>query len=141
VFPINIEARDRFLSFATAAGAAWMGNLRDLNAAVARMATFAAEGRITTEIVDGEMTRLKSSWSLPVTESSSDDLDVLLGEYGLSTLDPFARVQLAEVLRVCRMSGNLSEAGRQIFSISRTKKGTTNDADRLRKYLARFSLD
>ena len=80
-------------------------------------------------------------WSLPVTESSSDDLDVLLGESGRSTLDPFDRVQLAEVLRVCRISRNLSEAGRQLFSISRTKKGTTNDADRLRKYLARFGLD
>jgi transcriptional regulatory protein RtcR len=56
-------------------------------------------------------------------------------------LDPFDRVQLAEVVRVCRASRNLSEAGRQLFAVSRTKKETTNDADRLRKYLARFGLD
>jgi transcriptional regulatory protein RtcR len=137
----NKEARERFLAFATAADAAWTGNFRDLNAAVTRMATFAAGGRITADIVDGETVRLKSSWSLAATEPPSNELDVVLSESVRSTIDPFDRVQLAEVLRVCRSSRNLSEAGRQLFSISRTKKGTTNDADRLRKYLARFGLD
>lgn len=36
--------------------------------------------------------------------------------------------------------GNLPDAGRKLFSVSRTKKGTANDADRLRNYLARFGL-
>src|SRR6185295_15038305 len=64
-----------------------------------------------------------------------------LEESALSGLDPFDRVQLAEVVRVCRSSRTLSEAGRALFSASRTKKGSSNVADRLRKYLARFGLD
>jgi transcriptional regulatory protein RtcR len=91
--------------------------------------------------VQGETCRLKASWFRPAAEPKPDDLDDLLGESARSALDPFDRVQLAEVLRICRSSRNLSEAGRQLFSVSRTKKGTTNDADRLRKYLARFGLD
>jgi transcriptional regulatory protein RtcR len=35
----------------------------------------------------------------------------------------------------------LSEAGRLLFAASRKSKATVNDADRLRKYLARFGLD
>jgi len=136
----NKEARERFLKFATAADAIWTGNFRDLNAAVIRMATMAAGGRITVDIVDGEMNRLRSSWSLPITKASSV-LDALLSEPARSELDPFDSVQLAEVVRICRSSRTLSEAGRQLFAVSRTKKGIPNDADRLRKYLARFGLD
>jgi len=58
----------------------------------------------------------------------------------LAELDRFDRVQLAEVLRVCAGSRSLSEAGRALFSVSRHRRSTTNDADRLRKYLARFRL-
>lgn len=137
----NKEAHQRFLNFATAADAAWTGNFRDLNAAVTRMATFAAGGRITTDIVDSEVARLRASWSRPGGESFGPDLDALLGKAADLELDPFDRIQLAEVLRVCRSSRNLSEAGRQLFAVSRTKRGTKNDADRLRKYLARFRLD
>jgi transcriptional regulatory protein RtcR len=32
-------------------------------------------------------------------------------------------------------------ARRRLFAVSRSRKGSTNDADRLRKYLARFGLD
>ena len=38
-------------------------------------------------------------------------------------------------------SRSLSEAGRKLFTASRQKRKTHNDADRLRKYLARFGLD
>ena len=55
-------------------------------------------------------------------------------------LDLFDRVQLAEVLRICRESATLSRAGRSLFSVSRTRKKAVNDADRLRKYLGRFGL-
>jgi transcriptional regulatory protein RtcR len=50
-------------------------------------------------------------------------------------------VQLAEAIRVCRASRSLSEAGRSLFAASRTRRSSANDADRLRKYLARFGLD
>jgi transcriptional regulatory protein RtcR len=59
----------------------------------------------------------------------------------LADIDLFDRVQLAEVVRVCRTSRSLSDAGRRLFAVSRTRKAAPNDADRLRKYLARFGLD
>ncbi len=45
------------------------------------------------------------------------------------------------MLDVCRVSASLSEAGRTLFAVSRQSKKQPNDADRLRKYLARFGLD
>ena len=56
-------------------------------------------------------------------------------------LDPFDRVQLALVVETCRTSRSLSEAGRALFAASRARRSSSNDADRLRKYLARFGLD
>jgi transcriptional regulatory protein RtcR len=35
----------------------------------------------------------------------------------------------------------MSEAGRALFTASRGRKKTVNDADRLRKYLARFGIE
>jgi len=57
-----------------------------------------------------------------------------------ATLDRFDRVQLADVVQVCRASTSLSEAGRRLFATSREQRTSVNDADRLRKYLARFDL-
>jgi len=45
------------------------------------------------------------------------------------------------VLSVCRAADSLSEAGRRLFAVSRQGKKQPNDADRLRKYLARFGLN
>ena len=56
------------------------------------------------------------------------------------SLDRFERVQLEEVLRVCAASPSLSAAGRALFASSRAEKHSSNDADRLRKYLARHGL-
>ena len=64
----------------------------------------------------------------------------LLGGERASALDRFERVQLGDVLRVCRGAPSLSAAGRELFASSRTHKHSTNDADRLRKYLARHDL-
>jgi transcriptional regulatory protein RtcR len=49
-------------------------------------------------------------------------------------------LQLAAVIKVCRECRTLSEAGRTLFGSSRERKKSANDADRLRKYLSRFSL-
>ena len=51
------------------------------------------------------------------------------------------RVQLASVIEVCKRSRSLSEAGRTLFGASRARKSLANDADRLRKYLARFGVE
>ena len=55
-------------------------------------------------------------------------------------LDEFDRFQLEGVLKICRSCPSLSEAGRRLFAQSRQRKAKPNDADRLRKYLARFGL-
>jgi transcriptional regulatory protein RtcR len=59
----------------------------------------------------------------------------------LLAIDLFDQIQLASVIRVCREHSSLSAAGRTLFAASRAQKASANDADRLRKYLARFGLD
>ena len=68
-------------------------------------------------------------------------VEALLGSGQLEEIDPFDRVQLDYVVGVCRQSPSLSEAGRTLFAASRQQRTSTNDADRLRKYLAKFGLD
>lgn len=137
---MNREARQRFLAFAAEPTSTWAGNFRDLNATVTRMATLAAGGRITVDHVHAEIARLRLAWQ--ATDAATDDgLDALLTSTALAELDPFDRVQLADVVRVCRSTRSLSDAGRTLFAASRRAKANPNDADRLRKYLARFGLD
>lgn len=135
----NKEARALYLSFATSAEARWPGNFRDLAASVTRMATLSERGRIDVAGVHGEIARLKRLWG--DASGEPDSVSALLGEDIAAAIDPFDRVQLAEAIRVCRASRSLSEAGRTLFAASRLKRTSANDADRLRKYLARFGLD
>jgi transcriptional regulatory protein RtcR len=58
----------------------------------------------------------------------------------LDRIDLFDRLQLEQVIEICRTSASLSAAGRRLFAVSRDAKAKPNDADRLRKYLARFGL-
>jgi transcriptional regulatory protein RtcR len=134
----NKEARQRYLGFAKSADAHWPGNFRDLGASITRMATLSPRGRIDVDCVDAEIARLKRLWS---GGENSDGLENLLPPAALADLDPFDRVQLCEVVRVCRASRSLSEAGRKLFAASLARRTSGNDADRLRKYLARFGLN
>jgi transcriptional regulatory protein RtcR len=146
----NREARERFLAFGSAPDAAWCGNFRDLNAAVTRMATLARGGRIDVAVVDEETARLRAQWDALAPALSATAVGPALGDEALLTsvmgaarveaLDRFDRVQLADVVRVCRATGSLSAAGRVLFAASRARRSSVNDADRLRKYLARFEL-
>ncbi len=129
------EARERFLRFGQ--GWSWPGNFRDLNAAVTRMSTFAEGGRITLDVVEDEITRVQGE--TPPRGTTSSLLTAALGERA-ATLDRFDAVQLADVLAVCKNARSLSDAGRTLFAQSRASKASANDADRLRKYLARFDL-
>ncbi|CAN5714809.1 RNA repair transcriptional activator RtcR [soil metagenome] len=139
---ISKEARSHFLEFACSPDALWLGNFRDFNGALLRMSTLAPGGRITREVVDEEVRRLRATWrSATGPEALTDTLDQVLAPDGVAALDPFDRVQLAEVVRICRSSRSLSEAGRALFAASRTRRASPNDADRLRKYLARFGLE
>ncbi|AIE68162.1 MULTISPECIES: RNA repair transcriptional activator RtcR [Klebsiella] len=123
------DARERYLAFACSPQAQWRGNFRELGSSVARMATLAEQGRITLAVAEEEIMLLKESWQLT---TSSPDIAL--------EIDLFDRRQLETVLEVCQRSVSLSEAGRELFAVSRQKKANPNDADRLRKYLARFGL-
>ena len=136
----NKEARRRFLDFAISDGAAWRANFRDLNGAVTRMATLAPGNRINVATVEEEILRLETAWRNSTPDGSENLLIEVLGAEQTAELDRFDCVQLAEAIRVCRQSKSLSEAGRRLFGVSRTRKTSPNDADRLRKYLSRFGL-
>ena len=141
----NAEARTRYLSFAQSSEASWPGNFRDLGASITRLATLAHAGRINVELVDEEISRLRKLWGgrsgasvNPQHVVQANKLIALGVE--LAALDRFDRAQLLDVLDVCQASKSLSDAGRTLFQASRAEKVQQNDADRLRKYLARFEL-
>jgi transcriptional regulatory protein RtcR len=135
------EARGEFLQFALSPSAMWSGNFRDLNAAVARMGTLSQGARISVDLVREEVQRLKEFWSDDPPTALDGSLNDVLSADQLEKIDLFDRLQLERVLEICRKSRSLSEAGRTLFHVSRSKKATNNDADRLRKYLARFDLE
>ena len=106
------------------------------------MATLAQSGRITEVIVDDEVVRLLRLWR-PHTERNGQQavaLEALIGAEAASQLDLFDALQLETVIKICRQSKSLSETGRALFGVSREAKSQPNDADRLKKYLARFGL-
>ena len=134
----NAESRALYLAFATAPDADWRGNFRDLSASVTRMATLAPLGRINEATVRDEIARLRRQWGA-ASESGGSLIAQVLGD-AAAGLDLFDRAQLESVITVCRRSRSLSAAGRELFAVSRARKASGNDADRLRKYLARFGL-
>lgn len=135
----NREALRRYLSFAMSPEASWFGNFRDLGASITRMATLADSGRINEDIVGLEIDRLRLAWRGQGAADHTLLLD-LLGPDGLARIDLFDRAQLCSVIEVCRRSASMSAAGRKLFAVSRLSKSSSNDADRLKKYLARFGL-
>lgn len=145
------EARTAYLRYAQSPEALWTGNFRDLSASMTRLATLADSGRIGLPLVEAEIARLRWLWQ-PASDARNglaptpgalgrDDLADLLGADAVESMDLFDQLQLAAVLQVCRQSRTLSDAGRLLFQASRTQRTVVNDADRLRKYLARFGLD
>ena len=137
------EARARFLKFALAPTMPWHGNFRDLNAMVVRMATLADGGRITEEVVADEIAR--SSGNAPAGTADTPAADAatlaeLLGKDYASRYDSFDLAQLAHVVAVCRSSVSAADAAKKLFAVSRKAKKSSNDSDRLTKYLARFGL-
>ncbi|MGP1681244.1 MAG: RNA repair transcriptional activator RtcR, partial [Giesbergeria sp.] len=144
------EARAAYSRYAQSPEALWTGNFRDLSASVTRLATLADSGRIALALVEAEIARLRWLWQ-PARDAQQglasapgavgrDDLAALLGAQAVQALDLFDQLQLAAVLQVCRNARTLSDAGRQLFQASRAQRTVVNDADRLRKYLARFGL-
>jgi transcriptional regulatory protein RtcR len=149
---LSRSARAAFLAFATTAP--WPGNFRELAASVERMATLCRGGVIDDDDVDREVRRKARAWGGPAdappplpgpdVDSVAEvdgvgDVDDVAG-LDVASLDDFDRVQLRHVVAVCRRSRTLAEAGRALFAASRARRATSNDGDRLRKYLASFGL-
>lgn len=144
---ITREARDEFLTFALTA--TWPGNFRDLASAVTRMATLADRGRIGTDDVRFEVEQLSAAWCpAPATTTEGPTLGELTGVRARidsllanRSLDRAERVQLADVLLVIAETRSMAEAGRVLFAQSRATRSSTNDTDRVRRYLQRFGFE
>lgn len=139
----NQAARTQYIAFAHSPTATWRANFRDLNSSITRMATLASGGRITETIVAGEITRLHYDWRSFQAIAQHDDqhlLNEIVASNTLENMDYIEQVQLAAVLRVCRASKSLADAGRTLFNISRTQRTSSNDSHRLRIYLQKYGL-
>ena len=137
------EARARFLKFALAPTTPWHGNFRDLNAMVVRMATLADGGRITEDVVKDEIARSSGNAGASMAETPAAGaaaLAELLGNDYAERYDSFDLAQLAHVVAVCRDSVSAADAAKKLFAVSRKAKKSSNDSDRLSKYLSRFGL-
>ena len=133
----NKEARTEFMRYALDPATLWQGNFRDLNALVTRMATLSNGGRIDEKVVKNEIIRLRKNQK---SFSSDELLKQLLGDDYQERFDDFDLCQLAKVIEVCRQSKSRAEAGKKLFAVSRKQRNTTNDSDRLGKYLEKFGL-
>lgn len=69
------------------------------------------------------------------------NLDQILSAKQIAQIDEFDRIQLEGVIEICRKSKSMADAGRRLFSVSREQRQSTNDSDRVKKYLAKFSLN
>ncbi|MGF1688505.1 RNA repair transcriptional activator RtcR [Photobacterium japonica] len=134
----NKEAKTAFLTFAQSPDALWLGNFRDLGAAITRLCTLADQSRISVSDVHAEIARLQLAWSEPSSAPPTQALECYLEDS--TQLDNFDKQQLSYVLSVCEASNTLAAAGRELYNISRLTKSSTNDASRLQKYLAKFGL-
>lgn len=135
----NKEALRHYLRFAESQEAKWLGNFRDLGASIIRMATLAGHERINEDIVSAEIHRLKQAWRED-QDGRFANIERFLGPDEIEKIDPFDRPQLDHVLGVCLKETSLSSAGRALFAISRLTKSSSNDADRLKKYLAKWGI-
>ncbi|HEX7856192.1 MAG TPA: hypothetical protein VF503_21140 [Sphingobium sp.] len=90
--------------------------------------------------MDTEIARLRRLWSGQANHGE-DLLSEVLDTDRIAEISLFDRVQLIEAIRVCRNSRSLSQAGRTLFNASLVRRSSSNDADRLRKYLALFELE
>lgn len=139
----TIDARKLFLKMAHDYRASWEGNFRDLNTLMTRLGTLSNNGRITADLVKLEMEVMYAGWEkLKAKNIKSSTINLLdyVSEEQEKNLDLFDRAQLQTVLEVVHSTNSLSEAGRVLFAESRKVRTTRNDADRLRKYLAKFGI-
>lgn len=138
------DALEVYLKFAKSKEAVWQGNFRDLSASVTRLATLSNGELIRLETVEKEIQRLKQLWSIQSTHKQSKETDILLqylDQQQLNEIDEFDQIQLRGVIQVCENAKSMADAGRQLFAVSRQQRNSTNDSDRVKKYLNKFGLN
>ncbi len=138
----NKVAREKYLKFSTSAEAIWSANFRDLNASITRMGTLADGGRITTAVVDDEISRLKLKWrTAPQSHGAPSSLiDRVLGAGSSESMDYYEQVKLASIIDICQNSRSMAEAGRKLFNISRDTKKSNNDSHRVKQLLEKYRI-
>ena len=137
------DALEVYLKFAKSKDALWQGNFRDLTASVTRLATLSQGELIRIDTVEKEIQRLKQLWSIQRAVNEENQQDILLrylDQSQIVDIDEFDQIQLRGVLKVCENAKSMADAGRQLFAASRQQRNTTNDSDRVKKYLAKFGL-
>lgn len=138
----NKAAKTRYLKFSASNEAIWSANFRDLNASITRMGTLADGGRITVEVVEEEIERLKKKWGATSTTEYSPKtiIDRILGEGFSDSMDYYEQVKLAGILTVCKTSQSMAEAGRRLFNVSRENKKMVNDSHRVKQLLGKYGV-
>ena len=71
-------------------------------------------GRITKEVAQEEISRLKVLWSTAETEINQKFLNEVIGADRAEQLDRFEKVQLADILKLCKESNSATV----VFSFS-----------------------
>lgn len=139
----NKDARKRYLAFGHSAEATWAANFRDLNASITRMGTLADGGRITLDVVEDEIKRLRRKWQQGADRGSNPRrvLEPLLGTEAVDQMDYYDQVKLLNIVEVCSASDSMAEAGRKLFNVSRALKKSNNDSHRVKQVLDRYGLD
>lgn len=138
----NKNAKSTYLTFSKSPQATWNANFRDLNASITRMATLADGARITEDIVQEEIIRLKHKWQ-PYKTTTQQGINLLdyVDQNRLAQLDLLDQLQLQSVIKVCQESDSMADAGRKLFNVSRTQKSSTNDSHRIRQLLSKYELN
>lgn len=127
------DAKEAFLAYAL--GASWPGNFRDLSACLTRICTLASQGRITLDDVKLEIEGKREA--APQTTSL---LAKVFPATTLETIDAFDKAAIEVVLSTIHKSSSMAEAGRLLFSASRMQKASSNDTDRVKKFLTKWGL-
>ncbi len=139
-----------YLAFALSDKALWQGNFRELSASILRLATLAKDGVIHTPQVKAEIRRLQLQWQPFDSQTPNEPtkptkptktIYTAKVQTLLDSLDTFDKLQLQQVIDVCRQHDSLAAAGRALFDKSRQQRKAVNDSDRLRKYLGKWGLE
>lgn len=138
----NKAAREKYLAFGRSHEATWAANFRDLNASITRMGTLADGGRITAEVVDEEINRLKRKWHAAADsgENPKTAIESVLGAGSSEEMDYYDQLKLAALIQACKNSSSMAEAGRKLFNVSRQAKKSNNDSHRVRQLLDKHGI-